>query len=72
MSEHIQDEIDTIESLIQPNTKILYIETPTNPAVDILDLDILGKLAKNIIYYLLWIIVLRHLICSNLLNLVQI
>ena len=41
------DEIDTIESLIQSNTKIIYIETPTNPAVDILDLEVLGKIAKK-------------------------
>ena len=32
-------EADKIESLITPNTKILYAETPTNPAVDILDLE---------------------------------
>lgn len=38
---------DTIESLIQPNTKILYAETPTNPAVDILDLELLGAIAKK-------------------------
>ncbi len=36
-----------IESLIQPNTKILYAETPTNPAVDILDLELLGNIAKK-------------------------
>ena len=41
------NEIDTIESLIQSNTKILYAETPTNPAVDILDLELLGKIAKK-------------------------
>ena len=41
------DETDQIESLIQPNTKILYAETPTNPAVDILDLELLGKIAKK-------------------------
>jgi O-succinylhomoserine sulfhydrylase len=46
------DEADLIESLIQENTKILYIETPTNPAVDILDLEFIGKIAKkhNLIY----------------------
>lgn len=46
------DEVDKIESLIQPNTKILYLESPTNPAVDILDLELLGKIAKkhNLIY----------------------
>ena len=41
------NEIDKIESLIKPNTKILYAETPTNPAVDILDLEFLGKTAKK-------------------------
>ncbi len=41
------NETDTIESLIQENTKILYVETPTNPGVDILDLEYLGQLAKK-------------------------
>ena len=40
-------EADKIENLIQPNTKILYAETPTNPAVDILDLELLGNIAKK-------------------------
>lgn len=46
------NEVDLVESLINKNTKILYIETPTNPAVDILDLELLGKIAKkhNLIY----------------------
>lgn len=38
---------DKIESLIQPNTKILFVETPTNPGIDILDLDHLGAVAKK-------------------------
>lgn len=37
----------TIESCIQPNTKILFAESPTNPAVDIIDLELLGKIAKK-------------------------
>ncbi|WP_299777148.1 aminotransferase class I/II-fold pyridoxal phosphate-dependent enzyme [uncultured Formosa sp.] len=41
------NDVDAIESLIQPNTKILYAESPTNPAVDIIDLEILGKIAKK-------------------------
>ncbi|GGH40998.1 O-succinylhomoserine sulfhydrylase [Mangrovimonas yunxiaonensis] len=41
------NEVAKIESLIQPNTKILYAETPTNPAVDILDLELLGNIAKK-------------------------
>lgn len=41
------DEIETIERLIQPNTKVIYAESPTNPAVDILDLKRLGDIAKK-------------------------
>lgn len=41
------DEVNKIESLIQSNTKILYAESPTNPAVDILDLKLLGQIAKK-------------------------
>lgn len=48
------DEVDLLESLIQKNTKILYIETPTNPAVDILDLDLIGKIVKK--YNLIFIV----------------
>lgn len=39
--------LDSIEDVIQPNTKILYAESPTNPAIDILDLEYLGKIAKK-------------------------
>lgn len=38
---------ETIESFITSNTKILYAETPTNPAVDIIDLEVLGTIAKK-------------------------
>ncbi|WP_299098504.1 aminotransferase class I/II-fold pyridoxal phosphate-dependent enzyme [uncultured Winogradskyella sp.] len=41
------DELDDIESLIQPNTRVIYAESPTNPAVDILDLERLGNIAKK-------------------------
>jgi O-succinylhomoserine sulfhydrylase len=41
------NEVDTIEEFIQSNTKILYAESPTNPAVDILDLELLGNIAKK-------------------------
>jgi O-succinylhomoserine sulfhydrylase len=36
-----------IEHKIQPNTKIIYAESPTNPAVDIIDLEHLGYIAKK-------------------------
>lgn len=41
------EEVDSIEDLIQPNTKIIYAESPTNPAVDILDLERLGAIARK-------------------------
>lgn len=41
------DALDTIESLIQPNTKIIYAESPTNPGVNVLDLEVLGEIAKK-------------------------
>jgi O-succinylhomoserine sulfhydrylase len=38
---------ETIESFIKPNTKILFAESPTNPAVDIIDLELLGAIAQK-------------------------
>lgn len=40
-------EPETIEEKIQSNTKILFVETPTNPGVEIIDLEFLGELAKK-------------------------
>ncbi|MEZ4810542.1 MAG: aminotransferase class I/II-fold pyridoxal phosphate-dependent enzyme [Allomuricauda sp.] len=41
------NKLDTVEGLITPKTKILYAESPTNPGVDVLDLEVLGKIAKK-------------------------
>lgn len=38
---------EDIESLIKPETKILFAESPTNPGVDILDLELLGNIARK-------------------------
>jgi O-succinylhomoserine sulfhydrylase len=38
---------ETIEKLIQKNTKLIYVETPTNPGLEIIDLEVLGKIAKK-------------------------
>ena len=35
------------EAAIRPNTKMIYLETPTNPGLDIIDLDAAGKLARK-------------------------
>ncbi|MCB4806678.1 aminotransferase class I/II-fold pyridoxal phosphate-dependent enzyme [Tamlana sp. 62-3] len=41
------NEVETVESLIQPNTKFIYAETPTNPGVDVLDLELLSAICKK-------------------------
>ncbi len=41
------NEVEKVERLIQPNTKIIYAESPTNPGVDVLDLELLGAIAKK-------------------------
>lgn len=38
---------ETIEGLIRPNTKMLYIETPSNPGLDIIDLEYVGELCRR-------------------------
>lgn len=38
---------ETWEKLIQPNTRMIFIETPSNPGLDIIDLKWLGDLADK-------------------------
>lgn len=40
------------EAAIQENTKMLFLETPSNPGLELVDLELMGKLAKkyNLIY----------------------
>ncbi|MDA0888802.1 MAG: aminotransferase class I/II-fold pyridoxal phosphate-dependent enzyme [Bacteroidetes bacterium] len=40
-------DLDRFEELITPNTKVIYAESPTNPGLQVLDLERLGKLAKK-------------------------
>ncbi|WP_181306015.1 PLP-dependent aspartate aminotransferase family protein [Rufibacter sp. XAAS-G3-1] len=46
------DKPEEWEAAIRPNTKMFYLETPTNPGLDIIDLEAAGKLTKqhNIIF----------------------
>jgi O-succinylhomoserine sulfhydrylase len=37
----------TWEAAIRPNTRMIYIETPTNPGLDIIDLEMVAALAKK-------------------------
>ena len=35
------------EAAIRPNTKMIYLETPTNPGVDVIDISVVAALAKK-------------------------
>ncbi len=41
------NEPEKIEALFRPNTKLLYVETPSNPGLDIIDMEYLGRLCKE-------------------------
>jgi O-succinylhomoserine sulfhydrylase len=38
---------ESIAALIKPNTKMLYVETPSNPGLDIIDIEVVSKLCKQ-------------------------
>lgn len=38
---------DAIDALVTPHTKLIYVETPTNPGIEIIDLDLLSRIAKK-------------------------
>ncbi len=40
------DKPETIEGLIKPNTKMLYVETPSNPGLNIIDIEVLSAICK--------------------------
>jgi len=40
-------DIEELKAAIQPNTKLIYIETPTNPTIEITDLVAVSKIAKE-------------------------
>lgn len=41
------NEPDTWEAAIRPNTRIIFLETPTNPGLDIIDLEKIAAIAKK-------------------------
>lgn len=41
------DKPDTWESLVTPATKLVFVETPTNPGLDLVDLEILSALCRR-------------------------
>ncbi len=41
------DDTSNWEAAIKPNTKMIYVETPTNPGLDVIDLKAVNTLAKK-------------------------
>lgn len=41
------DKPEEWEASIRPNTKMIYLETPTNPGLDIIDIEFVANLAKK-------------------------
>jgi O-succinylhomoserine sulfhydrylase len=41
------DNPEAWEAAVRPTTKMIFLETPTNPGLDIIDLEAAGKLAKK-------------------------
>lgn len=41
------DKPEEWEAAIRPNTKMIYLETPTNPGLDIIDIEFVSNLAKK-------------------------
>ncbi|CAG4991567.1 O-succinylhomoserine sulfhydrylase [Dyadobacter sp. CECT 9275] len=35
------------EAAVQPNTRMIYLETPSNPGLDLVDLEMIGKICKQ-------------------------
>jgi len=41
------DKVSSWEKAIEKKTKMIFIETPSNPGLDIIDLEVVGRLAKK-------------------------
>lgn len=41
------NQVNTLESLVKPETRFIYLETPTNPAIELIDLEYVAGIAKK-------------------------
>lgn len=44
---NIHDPLEAWEAKIQNNTRMIFVETPSNPGLDLIDLEVLSKLAEK-------------------------
>ncbi|XP_044754920.1 putative cystathionine gamma-lyase 2 [Coccinella septempunctata] len=42
-----ENNVDAFEKCIRPSTKMIFVESPTNPTLQVVDLEEMGKLAKR-------------------------
>ena len=42
------DDLDAVKAAIKPNTKMLFVETPTNPMMKVADIAALSEIAKSV------------------------
>jgi O-succinylhomoserine sulfhydrylase len=40
-------DLDEVESCLIPSTRMIYVETPSNPGLEIFDLELIGRFAKK-------------------------
>ena len=44
------NDLANVEAAINKNTKLIWVETPTNPMMNVVDIEAVAQLAKRIIY----------------------
>ena len=42
------DDLDAVKAAIKPNTKMFFVETPTNPMMKVADIQALSEIAKSV------------------------
>lgn len=70
--EYVDTSREDVEKYIRPETKAVYIETPTNPMMNVTDIAKVAEITKNMAYFSLWTIHFCHRIFRTRLNLVRI
>jgi O-acetylhomoserine/O-acetylserine sulfhydrylase-like pyridoxal-dependent enzyme len=54
------NDMEKFKSLINENTKLVWVETPTNPMMKLVDIEAIAKITKANKVLLLLIILLQH------------
>ena len=54
------ENLDEVSNKINKKTKLIWAETPTNPMMNVVDIESISKIAKKIKYFFA-LIILSHL-----------